>query len=1156
MVRWKSSAQTNIMTISGAATGSTQNLRLSISKLIYTIDKISLDPFLFAGLKNVNFFGFEIPLSDWIPRLEIPLPRIYLPGFNLVSGYKYSTSGPKVLTSASYNFAMNVKEISVREGQKLDATVNTLDHVYHVTLYSAEGRDDTIHFNIPDLPSGYSFKFFPNYAQLDSNGPKTVALVVYSPDQVLESPGTINFNIVATSKTKKDYKLSNPSITKSVPLTIPEIVNFEFNPVNDWSDPAQVNSNDIIPVEFYVKNLGNVEDTVNIDATLYASDQNHSWSNTLVVSRNAIENGAFTFKFALDDVYPFPGLYRMVIQATSQKTPTLSKKHILYFNFTNSYGVEASITPENTTINANQRAEFLLTMKNVGNTFDNFSLMIDAPPLLAQYLTDLTYPQKISDLSSMQSEEVAITFRLSNAVNVIADLYEFRVSVISEGDNSAFASLIFQVNILPAETEPPALTYHGPFNTSATLVFPRSPLDLGLTWSAYDANPGTYDIYINGALFDSNSWINDDPIFVPVTGINDLAEGLYNVTIVFNDGANYVVDQKWVTIVPTDTVLPSILPTTETITLPVNYINRQEIKWNCTEEFLLNITVYLNDVELPYTDYSIERNLNSSTNWLTKLIIDPTDLSQGIWNYTLVIQDMSNNIGKSEILINITAPDVSLPSITQYPATTKNQNHGETISIVATDEAPERFELYVNSSLEENRTWISNTPIIIDVDKLNLTLGPNDLEIYIFDQAGNYNYYKWTLTLEDIDDPIFLSTPNVETTVEEHTLSRYNAPFWEVYDLHPGTYSIYRDSSLIEEGNWHLGNNTIRFPVNDLTAGRYNYEAYFTDSSGNTLYSSINLTVEDVVDPFIYSLDPIIFEPLYVADWFEFFILEKHPNTFDLFRNNTNIGSGTVTADFLTVLTDIGDLATGTYNFSLMVYDESGNVGERSVLVKVTDFTPPLITRPSDIIYSEGKTGNILYWEIQELNPKNYSIYLNDEQIETGTLTTNLTLSVDNLDIGVHEYVLIVYDHAGLSHTSISYVLVADITKPELNHIADLYIVAGDENAELTWQPSDLHPATYIIQRNGINLIQDDWDGNEITFHVVGWSTGVHTVQLIVRDDSDNEATDTIKIIIYDEQSTTTFSEIEIGDTGISIIYVLLSIPVLGLFFRSKKRKK
>ena len=505
------------------------------------------------------------------------------------------------------------------------------------------------------------------------------------------------------------------------------------------------------------------------------------------------------------------------------------------------------------------------------------------------------------------------------------------------------------------------------------------------------------------------------------------------------------------------------------------------------------------------------------------------------------------------ISLNVISPDVTLPNVLQYPTTTINQNKGEFISFTADDMSPYNFELYINTELAFNRVWQSDIQVDIETDTLNLSLGSNKMDLNIYDLSGNKYFYTWTLNLLDIDKPTMLTSPKNGTTLEEHLLSESNAPIWEAYDLNPGTYQIIRSGIIIDEGIWFRGNNTFRFPITDLKKGNYNFKAIIKDSSGNTLYSSVNIDIIDVIAPNVFPIDSFIYEPLYVANWFEFFVFDNYLSSYQLFMNDSLIKSDSLT----TVVVDLQNLKPGAYNFTLKAKDESNNIGQNSVIVYVADFTPPLVKRPSDLIISENETGNKLTWSIDELNPYNYSIYVNGDILESGLLTTKeISVSLDNLPIGVYEYVFIVHDITGLSHTVKSYVTVVDITKPSITHLADCRYVVGDSNAILDWKTQELHPKSYKIYRNNEILIEKSWNGGDIILPLSSWSIGDHNILLVVTDTSGNSVTDNVLVKIVQEESITFYTTGVLSTSPANFVFFMLSMLVLSILFVLRRKRR
>ncbi|MHA1289645.1 MAG: hypothetical protein ACTSPB_19840, partial [Candidatus Thorarchaeota archaeon] len=723
-----------------------------------------------------------------------------------------------------------------------------------------------------------------------------------------------------------------------------------------------------------------------------------------------------------------------------------------------------------------------------------------------------------------ETENVTITLRIPNPEDVLSNTYTFRLLAFSDGSGSAsvFSAENVEVTMLPADFIAPGIEYLAQYESPLGLIFPQSPVNLGPSWRVYDMNPASFTVYIDEIEYLTDVWTDGATISVPVTGSNPLSIGDHNITLVVSDAAgNWGIDEVWVTIVSTDDVIPDILPIPTSLTLPANFDKKHVISWNCTEEHLLNVTVYRNGSEVPLNHLMIEKEHDATSTFQVYCRLDPASISIGVWNYTVLIQDMGGNSNTSSIFVTIASEDFVSPVIISSPSSVYYLAHNEVLSLTSTDAYPATYELWLNSTLYQNGTWQSGVSIDINVDDLNISVGVYHIQFYVYDQSGNYDLYDDWFNYQDIDPPTAVFTPP-SLTINEHQLSNLLGPEWQLHDFdyRPGTYQIMLDFNLYDEGIWTIGNPTVRIPLIGLTAGSYHFNVYFEDATGNSLISAVDVAVKDVLAPYIWPIDPILFEPIYTASWFEFYVTDAHLDTYQLFRNGALIFEGDIISNFPFLLVDLSDLPTGTYEYVLEVTDESNNLGKETVSVSVDDSYPPFIKRPQDLIYSEGTTGHSLTWTILEAYPKNYSLYMNGVLIDSGTyLTENLTTNVDGLELGIYEFTLIVEDNLGFSHAAACYVVVVDITAPLLTHLGNFRFEVGDPNAKLVWKAEDSHPSHYTITVNGNTNPNQKWYGQDIILQLRTWQdVGTYEVILEVSDMSGNVASDRVEITIVAEE--------------------------------------
>ncbi|MFX1282549.1 MAG: hypothetical protein ACFFB5_02805 [Promethearchaeota archaeon] len=1134
-------------------------LKLVVSKLKYHASKVILTPTFFIGLKNLEFKGFKLPLEDIFGEFEIDLLPLSLGSINIPTQFSYSTSDFSYTSSDAYDFNMSITNIFPDQGQGTLTTLNEYDQIYEIRLQNG-GRSDTVELEISGLPKGYSAFFLRRNPRYEiGSTPTNATLIVQAPKYFEVPPGDQNFTITATSNAKTYLDLPNPSTTEEVTVTVPEYTDMFFNLDHNLSEVILVQDGDFIPINYFGSNAGNMNDTFFINATLYTDTINKTWDSVYILDPYASGsgqyfNGQYGFNFLLGDVFPSPGIYSLHIQARSLRDPTIIQKYVLFLNFTTVYDLKSSITPIEETLHANYAYNFTMILNNTGNARDNFTLVSEG------WDGYLTFPDRVTHLESLDYEIITVTLSIPDPSIVDPREYMFRIKAISEesGGTEVFHVGDVTLTILDPDETPPSVQYVRPFYSSDELIYPYSPLSLGPSWVAFDDFHDSYEIYINESLKFSDKWYKGVPIQVPVTGSNSLitAEGFYNVTITFNDTTGKISGvQAWVTITTPDTSDPTLTPLIDTLNLPRNYVQQQLITWNCSEEYLLNASIFHNGTKIPLKEYFIEQEIDESETFRTKCIIEPEKLGVGVHNFTLFVQDMGSNSASSTIIVNVSPDDLSSPVLHQGFQSSAIHSQGEFISINSSDAFPDRYELWLDSDIIQEGSWASNELIQFNVDDLNLKIGENNISIIVYDLSNHSLETNTILTLYDLDIPNIIRMAK-DSSLYEHNISQLQAPFWEIQDNdpQPGYFEIYQDGEIVDKGSWLQGNNTIDVPILGLSPGTYTFTGFFFDFSGNFAESSVDVTINDILSPYIWPIEAIQYEPLYTADWFEFIITETYPDTYYLYQDNTLIETGSLTNDYLIVFVQIDIYTPGTVNYKLVVSDETGNTDDYTVPVEVTDFTPPYIRSPPNIVYSEGSTGNYLTWEILEANPSIYSIYRNNTLLESGSYDVgNVTISIDGLELGAYSYILTVNDEFGLSHSSSTVVTVVDITTPIIQHIADCGFAKGDPNAVITWQIYDLHPESIIIKLDGEKIRADEWtsSSHEISLTVTGWSEGIFIIEVQIFDTSGNVASDTVEISIVSEEITT---ETKKPASGYWIIEALILLSILVLIRKFKRK--
>ncbi|MFQ5980197.1 MAG: hypothetical protein ACE5OZ_18850 [Candidatus Heimdallarchaeota archaeon] len=101
--------------------------------------------------------------------------------------------------------------------------------------------------------------------------------------------------------------------------------------------------------------------------------------------------------------------------------------------------------------------------------------------------------------------------------------------------------------------------------------------------------------------------------------------------------------------------------------------------------------------------------------------------------------------------------------------------------------------------------------------------------------------------------------------------------------------------------------------------------------------------------------------------------------------------------------------------------------GELNYLVynKTRDPTIPVIDHPADITFEEATPGHSITWHPRDQNPHSYVLYQNETIIQAGGWTGgNITVSLEDLSVGLYNYTLVVNDTYGNQVSDIVWVTI------------------------------------------------------------------------------------------------------------------------------------
>ncbi|MBY8996320.1 MAG: hypothetical protein KGD60_01215 [Candidatus Thorarchaeota archaeon] len=378
--------------------------------------------------------------------------------------------------------------------------------------------------------------------------------------------------------------------------------------------------------------------------------------------------------------------------------------------------------------------------------------------------------------------------------------------------------------------------------------------------------------------------------------------------------------------------------------------------------------------------------------------------------------------------------------------------------------------------------------------------------------------------------PTIDSPPDMQ--VSEGNMSAYVT--WNPTDTYPDRYEVYDNEVLSSSDAWN--GSSITIGLGTLSLGNHNLTIVVFDTSDNIATDQVDVLVVDAVLPVINHLDNTTISEGTLAS-LEWSPSDLNPSSFELYREESLIDSGIWSGGNIT--SSLVGLTIGEYNYTVVVFDTSGNSASDTTFVTVIDDTLPIIDNPDDIEYSEGSTGNTIVWVASDQNPSTFTIYRDEIIIRSDAWTgAPILQSIDGLAIGVYNYTVVVTDTSGNWVSDEVNVTVIFPPEPTLDHPADQIIDEGSTDNWINWMPDDVDPSRYEIYQDSILIKSGLWNSSSetISISIDGLSAGVYDFELIVYDDLDHTATDLVIVIVNDVTTPTIDSPsdfaINEGDIG------------------------
>jgi len=228
------------------------------------------------------------------------------------------------------------------------------------------------------------------------------------------------------------------------------------------------------------------------------------------------------------------------------------------------------------------------------------------------------------------------------------------------------------------------------------------------------------------------------------------------------------------------------------------------------------------------------------------------------------------------------------------------------------------------------------------------------------------------------------------------------------------------------ETNLGLFNNSVAIVSGSSPYGNYQ-PMYTSDYYGNTLegdlfvkqaiefgialvtQSSINHPIDITYEEGVFG-NTIFWQPF-----------DLNPKSYNITRDDMLVREGIWNSSYEFIIIVIDGLEIGEYDYRLTVTNQDNQTLTDSVIVTVVEQQPPWINHPEDFTIYLGDNQSVIAWMPSDLSLLYYEVYLDGELIDSHAWmpweSSNVTVHVEGLPLGVHNYTIRVLDFLLLETT-------------------------------------------------------------------------------------------------------------------------------------------
>lgn len=292
-------------------------------------------------------------------------------------------------------------------------------------------------------------------------------------------------------------------------------------------------------------------------------------------------------------------------------------------------------------------------------------------------------------------------------------------------------------------------------------------------------------------------------------------------------------------------------------------------------------------------------------------------------------------------------------------------------------------------------------------------------------QLGKF-WYNLTTISTDIRKPVIAGPGNKEFLYGTKNITIT----WTVSDENPQEIKIYVNSTLNKTTSWVTSPYNCTLNVTGYALNKYSVRLVAKDKNSNTAEDTIQLRIYENATPVINGPSDVQYYFNQTGHTVRWNVSEAHMDKYVISRNGTSISNGSLDPDKPYVSVNVDGLKVGTYIYSCMVNDTSGNfaIDNVTVLVKRDDVLPVFAYTPPSIYYSLGDTNMVRNWTVTDDFKLTYNITVDGALVVSGLWKSEkISFDFAGLSQGLHSVVLTVVD---LGNNSVSSTVTVVVSPP------------------------------------------------------------------------------------------------------------------------------